>query len=86
MQIQGAVIKEQGVTFSIVVVKHHVTQTNQASESARSCFRRLFPGMTIVLASQDSSGNFEFQGRKDLVEFLASIHPSQIPWKEYTLS
>ena len=86
MKIQGAVVKEQGVTFAIVIVKKTAMQTAHDSTKTRAAFQSLFPGLPIVLASQDSRGLFEYQGRKDLVGFLASIDASRIPWMEYTIS
>ena len=86
MKIQGAVIKEQGITFAIVVVKKSAMQTTHGSNTTRANMQPLFPGLQLVLASQDSRGAFEYQGRKDLVNFLASIDASRIPWKEYTFS
>lgn len=86
MKLQGAVVKEQGVTFAIVVVKQSATQTSASSDSARSAFQDYFPGLPLILASQDSRGRFTYQGRKDIVAFLARIDPSRIPWKEYTFS
>lgn len=85
MKFQGAVVKEQGVTFAIVIVKKSAVQTNHAADKTRQAFQGLFPRLSIVLASQDSHGLFEYQGRNDLVQFLASIDASRIPWKEYTL-
>ena len=86
MRINGAVVKEQGVTFAIVIVKPSAIQTSTAADEARTSFRPLFPGLPLVLAAQDSRGRFEYQGRNDLVRFLASIDPRRIPWKEYTVS
>jgi hypothetical protein len=86
MKIHGAVIKEQGITFAIVIVKKSAMQTNLDSEKTRAAFQGLFSGIPLVLASQDSRGVFEYQGRKDLVGFLASIDAHRIPWKEYTVS
>jgi len=86
MQIDGAVIKEQGVTFAVVVVKPHVIRNQSTADEARAGFQKLFPGMPIVLMAQDSRGIPTYQGRKDIVEFLASVHPSRIPWKRYSLS
>lgn len=83
MKIHGAVIKEQGVTFAVVVVKESAMSSNHvASETIRS-FESYFPGMPIVLASPDTQ---KYRGRKDLAEFLASIDSYRIPWKEYTFS
>ncbi|MWK55795.1 hypothetical protein GO594_07400 [Pseudomonas otitidis] len=86
MKFQGAVILEQGVTFAIVLVKHSITGSQHQAEETRGGFQPYFPGIPVVLASQDSSGRFRFHGRKDLADFLANIHPSQIPWAEYTTS
>lgn len=86
MKIHGAVVKEQGVKFAIVIVKPSAMQTTHDSDKARAAFQRFFPGLPLVLASQDSRGMFEYQGRKDLAAFLASIDASRIPWKEYTFS
>lgn len=86
MKIQGAVVKEQGVTFAIVVVKRHILQSQQQSQEAAQSFSGLFPGMPIILMAQDSRGTPTYRGRKDIVAFLARVHISQIPWKEYTFS
>lgn len=86
IKIQGAVIKEQGVTFAITVVKSHILNSQQQCQQTASSFRPLFPGMPIVLMAQDSRGTPTYWGRKDIVNFLSQIHPAQIPWKEYTFS
>jgi len=86
MKIQGAVIKEQGVTFAIVIVKKHIIDSTSLSEKAMRSFVPLFPGMSIVLMAQDSRGIPKYRGRRDIVNFLAKLHISQIPWREYTFS
>ena len=86
MKLHGAIVKEQGVTFAIVVVKKSAMQTSYTARKTRAGMQACFPGLSIVLASQDSRGRFEYRGRNDLVKFLASIDPSCIPWKEYTIS
>ncbi|SDQ22564.1 hypothetical protein [Pseudoxanthomonas sp. CF125] len=86
MRLQGAVVNEQGVIFSIVVVKESATQTSASAERARVSFQHLFPGMPIILASRSPSGRFKYQGRLDIVRFLSRTDPSRIPWKEYTVS
>ncbi|MCC5902735.1 MAG: hypothetical protein JJT87_12525 [Halomonas sp.] len=86
MKFQGAVIKEQGVTFAIVVVKKHIVDSQHQSDEAISSFMPMFPGMPVVLMAQDSRGTPKYRGRRDIVNFLANVHPSQIPWKEYTYS
>ena len=85
-KLQGAVIKEQGVTFAIVVIKMNVFNSASESQEAMITFEKYFPGIPIVLMAQDSRGIPKYRGRTDLVRFLANIHPSRIPWKEYTFS
>ena len=86
MQFEGAVIKEQGATFAIVVVKSHVLDSSSQRDDARAGFSSAFPGMPIIFMAQDGRGRATYQGRPDIVRFLAGISPSRIPWKRYTLS
>ncbi len=86
MKVQGAVIKEQGVSFAIVIVKQFVIQSQMEFQKAVTSFSNCFPVMPVILMAQDSRGIPTYRGRKDIVEFLANIHVSQIPWKEYTFS
>ena len=83
MQFEGAVIREQGQTFAIVVVKSHVLNNSIESDDARRNFRSIFPSMPIVLMAQDSRGMPTYQGRPDIVKFLANVSISSIPWKKY---
>ena len=85
MKFQGAVIKEQGLTFAIVIIKKHILDSRYESEKAISSFRPYFSGIPITLMAQDSSGRAHYRGRKDIVNFLSNLHISQIPWKEYTV-
>jgi hypothetical protein len=85
-KLQGAVVKEQGVTFAIVVVKRHLVQSQHEAQEAARGFSFYFPGMPIILMAQDSRGVPTYWGRKDIVGFLANLDMSQIPWKEYTFS
>lgn len=86
MQIDGAVITEQNITFAIVIVKSHIIQHSFTADKARSSFSHLFPRMPIILMAQDSHGIPTYQGRPDIVKFLANLDMSQIPWKTYTFS
>lgn len=86
MKFQGAVIKEQGQTFAIVVVKPQILQSTVEADRARGSFSSIFPGVPIVLMAQNGGSVPTYHGRKDLVNFLARVPISRIPWKEYTYS
>jgi hypothetical protein len=86
MQFEGALVKEQGVTFAIVVVKPYVLNNHSEIDSTRVGFRRYFPGVPIILMAQDHHGVPTYQGRRDIVQFLSKINASRIPWKKYTMN
>ena len=83
MQFDGVLLKEQGVTFAIVIVKPHVLNSSIECESARRSFTFAFPGVPIILMAQNSRGIATYQGRPDIVKFLATVPISRIPWKRY---
>lgn len=86
MQFEGAVIKEQGVTFAVIAVKSHVVGSNFECDRVRHSFGSIFPGIPIVLVGSNSVGKIIYQGRPDIVRFLSNIDPSRIPWKKYNYS
>lgn len=83
MRFEGAVVKEQGVTFGVLMVKRPVLRDATRRSEMRAFGTRAWGRMPIVLAAQDGSGRFEFQGRRDIVNFLASIDPARVPWAEW---
>ena len=84
MQIEGAVIKEQGVTFAVVVVKAAVLNSTQQANEAIRAFGPVFAGLPVVLMAQDGRGRPTYYGRKDLSGFLSRVPLSAIPWKRYS--
>lgn len=86
MKIHGTVLKEQGVTFAIAIVKQHVLNCNETARETIRSFQSIFGSMPIILMAQDSSGRATWFGRTDIVNFLKNVPVSRIPWKEYTVS
>jgi hypothetical protein len=84
MQFDGALIKEQGVSFAVVVVKPSTLDNSTVREEARQGFTNYFPGVPIILMAQNNRGIPTYHGRNDIVKFLANIHPSRIPFKRYS--
>jgi hypothetical protein len=84
MQFEGAVIKEQGITFAIVIVKPNVLDVSSKCEEVRKGYSRFFPDMPIILMAQNGRGTPTYHGKTDIVKFLANVNPSRIPWKKYT--
>lgn len=86
MKFQGALIKEQGVTFGIIIVKPYVLQNESESNAMRSFGNRAFGLTPIILMAQNSRGVPTYLGRIDIVNFLAKIPLSRIPWREYSIT
>lgn len=85
MRVQGAVIRERGLTFAVVIVKQHVVQVR---ETATSVMEKLTPvfGVPVVLMAQDGRGRPTFFGRRDIASFLSKVPLHMIPWREYTIN
>ncbi len=85
MRFQGALVREQGVEFAIIVVKPHVLQSpsegGQMIEAWQARFRA-----PVVLMAQDGQGTPTYLGRTDIVRFLSRVPLHSIPWREYTLN
>ena len=86
MRFQGAVIREQGQTFAVVVVSVHVIESRSTAAEAIASFNPVFPGMPVVLMAQDSAGRPTYYGRQDISQFLANVPMRAIPWRNYTLN
>lgn len=85
-QFEGAVIREQGVTFAIVVVRQSVLQSTTEANRAIHSFQPAFPGMPVVLMAQDGRGRPTYFGRRDLSQFMANVPLQAVPWKRYTIN
>lgn len=85
MQIEGAVIREQGLTFAVVVVKREVLDSQSRAQDAIRGFMPAFPGMPVVLMAQDHRGVPTYYGRQDISRFMASVPMRAIPWRRYEI-
>ena len=86
MTFDGAVIREQGVTFGVMVVKQHVLNDIAQRDSVVLQASRAFGGIPTILMGQDASGRARFYGRRDIVDFMAKVPLSAVPWKRYSLA
>jgi hypothetical protein len=86
MTIHAAVVREQGVNFAVVIVKRSVFSVPTQREEAQRQFSGVFPGMPVVLMSQDQRGTPTYWGRRDIVDFLSGVPLESIPWRKYYLN
>lgn len=86
MKLQGAVIREQDVTFAIAVVQRHILNSNSEANKTIHALASIFGFVPIVLMAQDACGTPTLYGRQDIVRFLRNVPLDAIPWMEYTVS
>lgn len=72
------------MSVAIVVVKPRILDNSSEREEARQGFTNYFSGVPIILMAQNNRRIPTYQGRNDIVKFLANIHPSRIPFKRYS--
>lgn len=81
----GAIVKEQGVTFAIAIVRPSVLNSPDKDEILAS-MSQAFDGLPTVLMGQDHNGVPTYYGRNDIVEFLADVPIDAISWSTYSTS
>lgn len=90
MKVTGAFIKEQGVSFAIVVVEDKVLSpmfSSSEREEIRASYECLFPAkVPILLMGGYRTPAPAYHGNKDLVSFLQNIDVRRIPFSVYTLT
>jgi hypothetical protein len=86
MTFEGAVIREQGVTFGIFVVKASVLNDTSRRDAAIMQASAAFGGIPTILMAQSSDGRARYYGRDDIVRFMANMTLSAVPWKRYRLA
>jgi hypothetical protein len=84
MSFDAALVREQSVTFAVVVVNNHAVSSESSRRQAVGAFSTHFPGVPIVLMAQDGRGCPTFWGRSDIVRFLAGVPISALPWKHFS--
>ncbi|OLU22949.1 hypothetical protein BVH03_22120 [Pseudomonas sp. PA15(2017)] len=79
---QGAYFVVGGVPFAAVIVRQSAVSSEKAIRDAVAFFQPYFPSVEIALAVPDQQGGIRFWGRRDVVDYLASV--PQIQWCNYT--
>ncbi len=82
MTFQGAIIKEKGVTFGIVVVKPQVLDDPSRRDKLVAQCAGVFGGIPTILMGQRGT-RARYYGRPDIVRFMAKVPISAVPWKQY---
>ncbi len=83
---QGAIIKEQGVTFAVILVDKVLIENRSEAVKTVASLRTVFAGLPVVLVAQDCKGKRSCFGRADLARLLLDLPADALTWQEYSLS
>lgn len=85
MEINAAVVRQDELTFVVIIIKREVLENSFLKKQARDIFRRYFPLYPIVLMAQDERYNAVFDGPAEIVDYLSEIDVQMLPWSTYTI-
>jgi len=86
MDFEGAIIREQGVKFAVVIVKPYVLNARSEADNAIHAFAPVFGGLPVVLMAQDGRGRPTFYGRPDITRFMAGVPLGAVRWQRFTVN
>lgn len=81
-QWQIALVREQGVSFGVALVRDHVLNNTSERDGLMQALS-VHLGQPVVLLGERQHRLF---GRQDIVRFLRNVHPSRLPWRTVTLA
>lgn len=80
---KAALVREQNTTFAVVLVKDHVLNS---PSTADNLIRSAIVALRCPLVVLMGESNRKLRGnRQDVVNFVARVHPSRLPWKTWTI-
>lgn len=79
---QVALVREQGVEFGVVCVRDSVVDFPGERDSIAQWWS-LHLGRPVVLIGAQRHRTY---GRRDIVQFLSGIHPSQLRWRTMNIA
>ena len=86
MEIEGAIVNVQGMTFALVMVEELVLDSETEREQAIYLIESLFAGLPIVLMAQDVHGSPRYWGRLDIVRLAQGLKSEEIVWQHYDVT
>lgn len=82
-QLHAALVREQNVTFAVAMMKDHVLNNPSTADHQIQAVAAALGCSLVVLMGER---NRKLRGnRKDVVDFVARIDPSRLPWRKYTV-
>ena len=83
-QLTAALVREQGVTFAVAMMKDHVlNDPNLSSQMIRSVGAALGCSLVVLMGER----NRRLRGnRNDVVQFVSRTDPARLPWRKWSVN
>jgi hypothetical protein len=79
---QVALVREQGVEFGVVLVRDHVVDNPTERENLLTAWTAELRRPIALMGDH----RHRTYGRRDIVNWLTNVSPSQLPWRTLTLN
>lgn len=86
-KFMGAIVREQGMTFGVVLVQRITFVDQDAADEIREALagHSEFAGMPIIFAALNSGNRLAYDGPADIVKFLDGYDHMNIVFRDYTV-
>ena len=79
----AALVREQGVTFAVAVVRNHVLNSPQSADQTIRAVSQALDCPLVVLMGES---NRKLRGnRQDIVSFVSRLDPARLPWRKWNV-
>ena len=86
VKVSAAVFTEQNIPVAVIIVKYQACLNAHDQQKTLAGVSGFFQDAHTIIMWERPDRRNQFYGRTDIVNFLSNIHPSRLPWKEYTFS
>jgi hypothetical protein len=83
VQLEAAIIDNSKVTFALIPVEYSILINSTAAKDVQASYAKYFPGLPIILMSEDDLTMPTYFGRKDILKYLTDLSPSSITFEVY---
>jgi hypothetical protein len=77
-----ALIREQGIEFGVVAVQDHVVNNSVERDKLIRAWSTELARPVVLIGAQ----RHQAYGRRDIVNWLSVVSPSQLPWRRLTIN
>lgn len=85
MNFHGVKLKENGISFGMIVVHESVLLDDQETAQMQGYGKKVFGPISIILMAYDHNGSPIYRGRRDIIKLLPNLNLKSVALTEYTV-